>query len=297
MILVELNRLFWDYFKQCPRKACLAFRKNHIMHLKISTFKFLSVEQQRYKIFEKTANSFFYELITNKELNYSKFKEYFYSILLYENRKMKNNGKYSKEYKNEFSCMLNDLKDFGDFERLAEILDPNDTKDLEVGGEYTFNLTEYLNRNHPQESISSLKELYSYKLDIPFYRRRKNGVEVIKYIHSGYPYNIVSLDNELNILKAFFNKSTEENLLKIIVYDFKTFKRYEVTDMDIDFNHMFRMLKVIESQLVYVNNTYENCITCLYKDYCRDNQKFKKKTFEEIDNDARNKKKRKRKKV
>ena len=279
--LYTIGKVFWKYFKQCPKKACLSYRRNPSFGIRFTTYKFISIEDQKYKIFEYTANMFFKEIMENKQITYTKLKEYFYFIITKEEKLMRKNSKYSEEYKDDFFKMIEQLKNFVDFNKFAKLLNVKDAINMNIGFNTTINLTDYINMNYGTNSLYKIKTRYDYSLEVPYYNREDDKVNAIIYLSNGYPYNIPEIEPEINLVKAFFNKCTDETLNKIIVYDFKTMVRYEVTDLKPTFAQVFKAMKVLDMDFLYSNNSYENCRTCPHIDRCRDVNRYTK-SFEEI---------------
>lgn len=276
MNLSTLNKTFWDYFKKCPRKSCLNFRKNHTMfNEKIIIYKAITIEQQRIDILEKISKKFFVQLINNKETNYKEIKNLTLALIQKKIESIKNNERYNKEYKKKANSVLNAMKDFEDIKILLEILKPEDAINLQLGGTFEMDISEYLNRNFNRKGATAIKNEYHYKLDIPFYKRDNNGTVIIKFTNDSY-FN--EINNDLLITKSFFNKSTDEKLYKIILYDLNNMKRIEITDMNINLEHLYNIFKMIDSNYTYANPG-EYCNDCFYKQLCKIGIK---KSFEEI---------------
>lgn len=276
MNLSTLNKTFWDYFKKCPRKSCLNFRKNHTMfNEKIIIYKAITIEQQRIDILEKISKKFFVQLINNKETNYKEIKNLTLALIQKKIESIKNNERYNKEYKKKANSILNAMKDFEDIKILLEILKPEDAINLQLGGTFEMDISEYLNRNFNRKGATAIKNEYHYKLDIPFYKRDNNGTVIIKFTNDSY-FN--EINNDLLITKSFFNKSTDEKLYKIILYDLNNMKRIEITDMNINLEHLYNIFKMIDSNYTYANPG-EYCNDCFYKQLCKIGIK---KSFEEI---------------
>lgn len=276
MNLSTLNKTFWDYFKKCPRKSCLNFRKNHTMfNEKIIIYKAITIEQQRIDILEKISKKIFVQLINNKETNYKEIKNLTLALIQKKIESIKNNERYNKEYKKKANSVLNAMKDFEDIKILLEILKPEDAINLQLGGTFEMDISEYLNRNFNRKGATAIKNEYHYKLDIPFYKRDNNGTVIIKFTNDSY-FN--EINNDLLITKSFFNKSTDEKLYKIILYDLNNMKRIEITDMNINLEHLYNIFKMIDSNYTYANPG-EYCNDCFYKQLCKIGIK---KSFEEI---------------
>lgn len=285
MTLTTLNKTFWDYFKQCPRRSCLNFRKNHSMfNVKLKTYKKLTIDQQKFLILEEISKNFFTSLITNRQTDIVEIQKNMLALLQLKKRKIETNTKYNDTYKKEFNKMIINMKQFIELEKLLKILNPNDALDLKLGAEYEMNITEYINKNLSENHINSIKNEFHYKLDIPFYKEEADGITVIKFTNDSYLYE---LNNDLIITKAFFEKSTEEKLNKMIIYDLNKYSRIELLNKDINFTHLFKIMKIIDSEYIYANpNPY--CEECDYKELCVTGVK---KTFKEILLDEKNKKK------
>ena len=268
MKIKNMDKLFWNYFKICPRKACLSYIKHH--HFRkfyvVDTYKRLTVDEQKYKILEDTTNKFFQTLIKEGSVTIPQLRTIFLILIQKARERVLSNTYYSSNYKNEFLEMIADLRTLKDFNILTEILIQEDAINIETGIKAKVSLKEFASQGR-----EPLKEEYEYNLEIPFYKRvEDNKVAVIKYIHTGFPYDIPELNAELIILNSFFNKCTDEELAYTIVYDFKSMKRYEVKNIFRGYEHIYSMLYLIDNNLVYANNTFENCRTCVHKKICVD---------------------------
>lgn len=275
MKLSVLDKFFWEYFKECPRKACLSYYENTIFGYKPVRYKFKTVEQLKYEIFEATACKFFEELRVKKEISYNRLKEIFYLIFSKKLEKMRLNTKYNDEFKQEFYKMITELKTFEEFQVFAKLLEAGDAFHIHAGLEARINLSEYANSNLLENSFKGIKSKFEYKINFPFYRRTPMGVMPIHFNHSGYPFDMQHLNYELILTKLFFEKCVEDNLFKIIVYDFKSMKRYVVEDIEADFNVIRNILKTIDQKLVYPNNKYERCRLCPHYNFCKDDTGYK----------------------
>ena len=276
MKLTTLDKFFWEYFKECPRKACLSFYDNNYFGYRPSRYKFKTVEQAKYEIFESTACKFFEELMEKKEITYSRLKEIFYLVSAKRLEKVRSSKKYNDDYKKQFHEMIKELRTFEEFKQFSKILEVGDAFHIHTGLEAKINLTEYANNNLNDNNYKSLKSKFEYKIKFPFYRRTPMGVMPIHFNHSGYPFDIQHLNFELILTKLFFEKCVEDNLFKIIVYDFKSMKRYVVDDLDADFNIIRKILRTIDQNLIYPNNSYDKCKVCPHYTFCSE------KPYEEV---------------
>lgn len=281
MNLSTLNKTFWDYFKKCPKKSCLNFRKNHTMfNEKICIFKAITVEQQRIDILELICKKFFTQLINNKETNEKEIKSISLALIQKKIDSIKKHTRYSNQYKKKANSILNVMKDFEDVKILLNILKPEDAIDLQLGGTYEMDISEYINRNYSREASTAIKKEYHYKLDIPFYKKDVNGITIIKFTNDSSFYEI---NQDLLITKCFFNKNTDEKLYKIIIYDLNSFKRIETTNTSINLEHLYNIFKMIDGNYIYANPG-KYCEDCYYQQLCKVGIK---KSFEEILNEKK----------
>lgn len=278
MLIKIIDKLFWDYFKECPRKACLSFIKhNKFENNIVNTFKRLTIEQQKFLIFEKTTNKFFQTLTEKNIITVGELKTIFLIFIQKARESMKNNKHYSNEYKKEFINMTDELRTLDDFYKLVNMLEEKDAENFYIGAIFKINLKDFIN----EERISNkringeLKNDYFYNLEIPFYKKTNDDkIVAIKYLNTGFPYDIPELNPELIILNSFFKKCTEEELDYTIVYDFKTMQRYEIHDLKRGYRHINNILSIIDNDFVYANNSYENCINCVHKSICAESKKY-----------------------
>lgn len=283
MNLSTLNKTFWDYFKKCPRKSCLNFRKNHTMfNEKIIIYKAISPDQQRIDILEKISKKFFTQLIKNKEIDIKEIKNISLALIQKKIENIKSNDRYNKEYKKKAIDILNSMKDFEDIKILIDVLKPEDAIDLEFGGTFEMDISEYINRKYKRTSGTGIKNEYHYKLDIPFYKKNNNETTIIKFTNDSYFYDI---NQDITITKTFFDKSTDEKLTKIILYDLNSMKRVELENMTVNLEHLYNIFKMIDSNYTYANPG-EYCNDCFYQELCKVGIK---KTFKEVINEKENK--------
>lgn len=271
MKLKVLDKFFWEYFKECPRKACLSYYDNNIFGHRPVKFKFKTIEQERIGILEETAYKFFEELEKNKEVSFNRMKEMHYYIVTNRRNFILKGNTYNEEYKRQFAELVKEMRTFKPLKELLGLLEVKDAVNIHTGIEATINLTEYANSNMLENNYSRLKSNFTYKLKFPFYRRTPIGVMPIHFNHSGYPFDFQQLNYELILTKLFFEKCVEDNLAKIIVYDFKTMKRYVVDDLEADFSSIRKMLETVDKNLVYPNNQYDRCKICPHIEFCRNN--------------------------
>ena len=271
MKLLTLDKQFWGYFKQCPRKACLSYYKNSYFGYKPTIFKFKTIEEEKYGILEATAYKFFEELQQKKEVSFTRMKEIHYYMISKRLYKIQYGIMYSDEYKRRFKEMATELRTFKDLRELLDLLEVKDAVNLHTGLEATIDLTEYANSNMHQNNYNRLKSEFKYKIKFPFYRRTPIGVMPIHFNHSGYPFDFQHLNYELILTKLFFEKCVEDNLAKIIVYDFKTMRRYVVEDLEADFSSVRKILETVDKGLVYPNNEFERCKLCPHFEFCKNN--------------------------
>ena len=272
MKLKVLDKFFWDYFKECPRKACLSYYDNNIFGYRPIKFRFKTLEQEKEGIFEATACKFFEELIEKKSISYTRLKEIFYYVTAHRLANITNGIKYSDDYKKQFREMIIELRNFKEFKEFAEILNPEDAVNMSTGMKATINLSEYANHNIHENNYKSIKSKFEYRINFPFYKRNKRGsVMPIHFNHAGYPFDFQDLNYELILTKLFFEKCVDEKMTGIIVYDFKTMKRYIVKDLKANFSAIRRILETIDRHLVYPNNKYERCIQCQHYKFCENN--------------------------
>lgn len=249
---------------------------------KICIFKAITVEQQRIEILESICKKFFIQLITNKETNEKEIKNISLALIQKKIDSIKKHTKYNNEYKKKVTSILNIMKDFEDVKMLLEILKAEDALELQLGGTYEMDISEYINRNYNRKGHTAIKNEYHYKLDIPFYKKDSNGITIIKFTNDSYFYEI---NQDLLITKSFFDKSTDEELYKIILYDLNLMKRVEITDMSVNLEHLYNIFKIIDGNYTYANPG-EYCDECFYQELCKIGIK---KSFEEILNEKKSK--------
>lgn len=175
-----------------------------------------------------------------------------------------------KEYKklknyNNYKKMLERLKSDEPLNKLMNVLEVEDSVSIETGYSIKIELNKLLSSTIKYK----LNNKYIYNMDIPLFKREEDGIVIYKFIHSGYPNLVYNEDCDLNITRFLADELLEDTVKAIVVYDFKSWKRYEIgTKKGTYFSDVFKILKTIDSDLVPRYSCYDNCIKCENMDLC-----------------------------
>ena len=211
---------------------------------------------------------FLLELNKNGEVNYRDLRKiYFIYINNYYTKIIKgDNYKKVRRY-DGFLRKLEYLKTGEPLDKLLDFLDVEDSKNIHLGSLIKVNLTKEINKVYRSKEV---KDQYICDLDIPFYKKEEDGLTLYKFNHSGYPYIILEEEPDLSITRFAVNEYIDEKIKEIIVFDFKTFKRYSVQPIkEARLTDTFKIIKTIDSRLTPRFTSYENCRECTNFELCK----------------------------
>lgn len=250
MKLRILNKLFWRYFKECPRKACFLYQKHQTFGMSVKRFKKKTSKEYMYYILEKM----FLKIISNKDFDEKELKKYYLGLLNYDKFSIKNSDKYTLEEKEELIETINLMKDLQELELLLKIINKEDFKEFDTL-KIKIKLKKY--------TKLKLNQDFEYELEIPIIQYLENKeVKIILFNHNGYPNFLYEYDSDINIMKKFIKEETNNKIREIIIYDFNSMCRYSI---DIDIIHLKEIksiLSIIDKDMLFFNSNESNCYSC-----------------------------------
>lgn len=255
MKLRTLDKLFWDYFKECPRKACFLYQKNQSFGMSVKRFKKIKKEEFRYFLLEKI----FMHILNSKDDE----KELKKKIIAYLNKEkfdIKNSKKYSDEEKEYIITTIELMRDLEDLEILLKLMKQDDFKEFD-SLKIKLKLSNYID--------IKTKTDFEYEIFIPVIQYLdKNEIKIVMFNHNGYPNFIYEYESDINIIKKFIKQDTNNKLREIIIYDFKSMCRYSMKVDVLHLKEIKSILTIIDKGLLFFNSKSENCLNCTNLNNC-----------------------------
>lgn len=250
-----MDKRFWGHYTKCPKAACFLYSKNPFFEGRFVTKKENSPEEEVFDILEKII-TFFLVTVANEEVEYKEIRKR-YLIML---RNLKFKLKQRDDYLEKYSEAIFYLRTEEPLKELMELVNLEDAINIETGSSIKFLLNNVFRK---KIEANNLKDDYFYKIDIPLFSKKDGKITLFKFIHKGYPNFIYEEDCDLNLTRFVAQELFEEEVEKIVVYDFKSMSRYEVEPRkNTYFADVFKIIRIIDRGLAPRNSNYENCSIC-----------------------------------
>lgn len=259
---MTLDKRFWGYYQKCPKAACFLYAKNPIFDKRTVTKKENSAEEEIFNILERIV-CYFLVTVAKEEVEYKEIKKRYLLML----RELKTKLKRRDDYLEKYAEAIFYLRSEEPLKEVLEFIKMEDALNIETGSSIKILLNNFFRQ---KLKAKNLKNDYFYKLDVPLFSKKDGKITLFKFLHKGYPNFIYDEDCDLNLTRFIAEELFEEEVEKIVVYDFKSMARYEVEPRKNSYlADAFKIIRIVDMGLAHRNSSYENCSTCSNFENCK----------------------------